>query len=147
MARTPFLFAALVSLGALCALPAAAQDGPPPGGGAAGDRLVVTVEHAGGAADGRFELRCHPTGGDHGDAGAACARLDDVTTWGKDTFAPVPKDAMCTFQYGGAQTARIEGTWAGRPVNATYARTNGCEIARWDALVPVLPSAVGKGAQ
>lgn len=46
---------------------------------------------------------------------------------------------MCTMQYGGPATARVTGTWAGRPVDATYERGNGCEIARWDAMVPVLP--------
>lgn len=43
------------------------------------------------------------------------------------------------MQYGGPATARITGTWAGRPVDATYDRTNGCAIARWDRMVPLLP--------
>jgi hypothetical protein len=105
---------------------------------AAGDRLTVTVRHAG-DADGTYRLRYHPSGGTHPDAGGACATLDRRTTWGRDPFAPVPPDSICTMRYGGPATAHVTGTWAGRPVEATYGRGNGCETARWDELVPVLP--------
>ncbi|MFE7764267.1 SSI family serine proteinase inhibitor [Streptomyces sp. NPDC057438] len=104
-----------------------------------GDRLTVTVREAGGRADGTFVLRCHPQGGSHPDAGEACGRLDRRTVWGTDPFAPVGSGTMCTMQYGGPATAHVTGTWAGRRVDATFDRRNGCEIARWDALVPVLP--------
>ncbi|MFF3452526.1 SSI family serine proteinase inhibitor [Streptomyces sp. NPDC002667] len=103
------------------------------------DRLTVTVAGAGGGADGTFELDCHPAGGTHPRAAEACDRLDRMTTWGKDTFAPVPPDALCTMEYGGPATAHVTGTWAGRPVDARYDRSNGCEISRWNALMPVLP--------
>ena len=53
--------------------------------------------------------------------------------------APVPADVMCTEQYGGPQRARVTGTWHGRAVRASFTRTDGCQIARWDAIVPVLP--------
>ncbi|MET8555968.1 SSI family serine proteinase inhibitor [Streptomyces sp. NPDC004959] len=104
-----------------------------------GDRLHVEVKEDGGPVT-RYELRCHPTGGDHPDARAACARLDKATVWGHDTFAPVPSDAICTMQYGGSRTAHVTGEWAGRPVDTTFTRANGCEIARWDRLVPLLPA-------
>ncbi|MFE7837438.1 SSI family serine proteinase inhibitor [Streptomyces sp. NPDC057474] len=104
-----------------------------------GDRLTVTVREAGGGADGTFELRCHPQGGSHPDAREACGRLDRRTTWGADPFAPVRSGTVCTMQYGGPAIAYVTGTWAGRPVDARFDRGNGCEIARWDALVPVLP--------
>jgi hypothetical protein len=104
-----------------------------------GDRLTVTVRDAGGRADGTFELRCHPQGGSHPDAREACGRLDRRATWGKDPFAPVGSGSVCTMQYGGPATAHVTGTWAGRSVDARFDRGNGCEIARWDALVPVLP--------
>ncbi|MFB7247861.1 hypothetical protein CW362_39415 [Streptomyces populi] len=103
------------------------------------DRLTVTVHDAGGGADGTFELECHPAGGTHPHAAEACDRLDRMTTWGKDTFAPVPPDSLCTMVYGGPATAHVTGTWAGRPVDARYDRSNGCEISRWNALEPVLP--------
>ncbi|MEV5978899.1 SSI family serine proteinase inhibitor [Streptomyces sp. NPDC052114] len=130
---------ALASAAALSALPAAAHAAP--GIVAPTDRLTVTVTDSGGEGDGTYELKCHPTGGTHPDAAGACARLEEVTVYGKDPFAPVPPDAMCTMQYGGPATAHITGTWQGRPVDATYDRSNGCEISRWDGLVPVLPAA------
>ncbi|MFF4350565.1 SSI family serine proteinase inhibitor [Streptomyces sp. NPDC001530] len=122
------------------AVPAHLALRPPPARGEdSGDRLTVTVHGVGGDADETYELRCHPAGGSHPDAGDACRKLDGSTTWGKDPFAPVPPDALCTMQHGGPATAYVTGTWAGRPVDARFDRTDGCEIARWDALVPVLP--------
>ncbi|MET7386530.1 SSI family serine proteinase inhibitor [Streptomyces sp. NPDC005529] len=104
-----------------------------------GDRLTVTVHDAGNGADGTYELDCHPAGGSHPRPAEACDLLDGNTTWGKDLFAPVPPDALCTMQYGGPATAHVTGTWAGRPVDARYDRTNGCEISRWNTMVPFLP--------
>ncbi|WNZ10308.1 SSI family serine proteinase inhibitor [Streptomyces sp. 11x1] len=104
-----------------------------------GDRLTVTVRKAGGGADGTFELRCHPEGGTHPDVREACGRLDRRTTWGTDPFAPVRSGTVCTMQYGGPATAHVTGTWAGRRVDARFDRGDGCEIARWDDMVPVLP--------
>jgi hypothetical protein len=133
--RSLFVAAAVGLLGvAVGAVPADAS-----GPGAGGDRLTVTVRHAG-RADGTYLLRCHPGGGTHPDPGGACAVLERRTTWGRDPFAPVPPDALCTMRYGGPATARVTGTWAGRPVHASYDRRDGCEIARWDALVPLLPA-------
>ncbi|MFH8345048.1 SSI family serine proteinase inhibitor [Streptomyces sp. NPDC018045] len=105
------------------------------------DHLTVTVSDTGkAAADGTYELYCHPARGTHTDARGACDKLDRLTRWGKDPFAGVPKNSRCTMQYGGPATARVTGTWAGRPVNAQFKRTDGCEISRWDRFVPVLPS-------
>lgn len=104
-----------------------------------GDRLTLTVHDAGNGADGTYELDCHPAGGSHPRPAEACDLLDGNTTWGKDLFAPVPPDALCTMQYGGPATAHVTGTWAGRPVDARYDRTNGCEISRWNTMVPFLP--------
>ncbi|MEU8591146.1 SSI family serine proteinase inhibitor [Streptomyces sp. NPDC048664] len=103
-----------------------------------GDRLVVTVRHAG-HADGTYVLRCHPGSGSHPSPTRACRALDQRTVWGRDPFASVPPRSMCTMEYGGPATARVTGTWAGRPVDARYDRSNGCQIARWNDLVPLLP--------
>ncbi|WP_328495162.1 subtilase-type protease inhibitor [Streptomyces sp. NBC_00414] len=114
---------------------------PPPVSDADGaDHLTVTVSKAGDGKDGTFELDCHPVGDSHPDARAACEQLDRNTSWGRSPFAPAQERGMCTMQYGGPATAHVTGTWAGRPVDATYRRGDGCEIARWDALVPVLPN-------
>lgn len=104
-----------------------------------GDHLTVTVRHVGGRADGRFEVYCHPGRGSHPDVGSACRAVDRNTRWGRDAFAPAPSGGVCTMRYGGPATARVTGRWAGRPVDATYDRTNGCQIERWDRLVPLLP--------
>ncbi|MHA5047982.1 SSI family serine proteinase inhibitor [Streptomyces sp. SD15] len=128
--------------------PAQAEAPPPVRADDAGDRLTVTFRDAGSGADrtdgadgadGTYELRCHPAGGSHPGAAEACATLDRRTTWGKDPFAPVAPGTMCTMTYGGPATAHVSGTWAGRPVDARFHRADGCQIARWDALVPLLP--------
>jgi hypothetical protein len=103
-----------------------------------GDRLTVTVRHAG-RADGTYVLRCHPTRGNHPAAVRACGVLDRRTVWGRDPFAPVPANRLCTMQYGGPATAHVIGKWAGRPVDAWFDRRDGCRIARWNSLVPLLP--------
>ncbi|MER6349493.1 SSI family serine proteinase inhibitor [Streptomyces sp. NPDC001595] len=138
----------LAALGSLSAAPTAAAlavpspAAPPsiPGADRAGaDHLTVTVRHTGGAEDGTFELDCHPGGGSHPNAAGACQAVDRNTAWGKEAFAPVPEGTVCTMQYGGSATAHVTGTWAGRPVDARFDRSNGCEIARWDRFVPLLP--------
>ncbi|MEU0068995.1 SSI family serine proteinase inhibitor [Streptomyces sp. NPDC006332] len=123
---------------------AAAVLAPPPvpdedRGEPVGDHLTVTVRQAGASVDGTYEVNCHPARGTHPDVGGACAVVDRNTWWGRDVFGPVPADSVCTLQYGGPATAHVTGTWAGRPVDATFDRGNGCEIGRWDRFVPLLP--------
>ncbi|HET9383287.1 MAG TPA: SSI family serine proteinase inhibitor [Streptomyces sp.] len=139
--------ACLAALGALptpsaayAAAPGASMPPPVRDEDRAGDHLVVTVRDAGGGADGTYELYCHPRGGSHPDPAGACDAVDENTRWGRDGFAPVPDGASCSMQYGGPATARVTGTWAGRPVDAAYERSNGCQIARWDRFVPLLPA-------
>lgn len=104
------------------------------------DHLTVTVADSGRAGvDDTYELYCHPASGDHPDAEEACDGLDELTTWGKEPFAPVRTGTRCTMQYGGSVSAHVHGRWAGRPVNASFNRENGCEMQRWDTLVPLLP--------
>ncbi|MYY05046.1 MULTISPECIES: SSI family serine proteinase inhibitor [unclassified Streptomyces] len=107
----------------------------------AGTRLTVVVAGSGNPeADGTYELACEPARGTHPVAADACERLGQLEGERADPFAPVPGDAMCTLQYGGTATARVTGTWHGRDVNASFKRTDGCEIARWNQLRPVLPN-------
>jgi Subtilisin inhibitor-like len=75
-------------------------------------------------------LTCDPNGGTHPDAAAACAALDAHP----EALHPVPGDMACTEIYGGDQVALVEG----EGMRAILNRTNGCEIARWDALAPVI---------
>lgn len=67
------------------------------------------------------------------------AALAAVERFGEDIFFPKPgPPRLCTQQYGGPQVAVVTGTFRGRPVNATFTRTDGCEIARWKAMGPLL---------
>jgi Subtilisin inhibitor-like len=80
-------------------------------------------------------VTCGPNGGTHPDVDKACAALDSHP----EALHPVPADTACTQIYGGDQVAEIQGTGAdGAKVRAILNRSNGCEIARWDALAPVL---------
>jgi hypothetical protein len=75
-------------------------------------------------------LTCDPNGGTHPVPDKACAALDAHS----EALHPVPLDMACTEIYGGDQVARVTGPG----LKANFNRTNGCEIARWDALAPVL---------
>ncbi|MDT0609807.1 SSI family serine proteinase inhibitor [Streptomyces lancefieldiae] len=130
------LGAAALSLAALAPLSAAHPAAAVPDG----DHLTVTVRDAGADADGTYELYCNPAGGSHPDPAGACAAAERDTRWGQDPFAPVPEGSLCTMQHGGPATAHVTGIWAGRPVDATYDRRNGCAISRWDRMVPLLPA-------
>lgn len=103
------------------------------------DTLVVTVDDGTGGTPRTWTLTCDPPGGDHPDPVAACAAIEAA----RRPFAPVPAGMLCTQIYGGPQTATIEGTWRGEPVRASYKRSDGCEIARWNALAAVLGSGGG----
>ncbi|MEU3522854.1 SSI family serine proteinase inhibitor [Streptomyces sp. NPDC038707] len=135
------LLAAAACVVPLTAVPAAAAGAMPPPVRPEdrGDHLTVVVRHAGAGRDGRYEVYCHPEAGRHPDVAGACRTLDAHTRWGRDPFTPVAPGTVCTMVHGGPATARITGTWAGRPVDASYDRGDGCRIARWDRMVPLLP--------
>lgn len=93
-----------------------------------------------------WHLTCAPEGGDHPDPAKACS----VLTEHAQTALLAPQDRICTqpdpsdhpnaSNYGGPQTAQVTGTWQGQPVDTRLIRTDGCQIARWDTLVGVLPT-------
>jgi hypothetical protein len=64
-------------------------------------------------------------------ARSTCTELSRLDT---SVFAPVPAGTACTMIYGGRQIARVTGTLAGEAIDATFNRSNGCEIARWQRL-------------
>lgn len=82
----------------------------------------------------RSTLTCDPVGGPHPDPQEACRALAAHP----DALEPVPGDAICTQIYGGSEEAEVEGTLAGRHVRASFSKRNGCEIARWEKLAPLL---------
>ena len=74
----------------------------------------------------------------------SAAALAAVTQHGEDIFFPKPgPPKMCTQQYGGPQTAVVTGWYLGREVNSRFSRTDGCEIARWRAMAPLLGGIAG----
>ena len=57
-------------------------------------------------------------------------------------FAATPAGQACTMIYGGPETATVKGMLDGTAVDATFTRSNGCEIARWDRMtaLKILPA-------
>jgi hypothetical protein len=110
---------------------------------ASGTTLTITVDPGSGGEGVEYTLVCDPPGGEHPDPDTACAALTEASTNETSPLDPVPSRQACTEIYGGEQTAVIEGTLGGEPLRAELSRVNGCEIARWDALVPVLVQSGG----
>jgi hypothetical protein len=72
------------------------------------------------------------------DARAAC----DLVTGDAEARARLvggaPAKQVCTQLYGGPQQAKVTGRIAGRPVDITVARADGCGVADWSLLQPLL---------
>ncbi|WP_396277774.1 serine protease inhibitor [Glutamicibacter creatinolyticus] len=69
------------------------------------------------------------------DAAAACALIEENSA----VLAPQrPASQPCTEQYGGPDRAVVTGTHRGDAVETSFTRSNGCAIAEWDALAPLL---------
>jgi hypothetical protein len=112
------------------------------GGGTsqADDDLLVRVDRWDGSPAEEWTLSClDVVAGTHPEAVAACAHLSGLD----EPFASLPEDIVCTEQYGGPQTARVTGRWDGERVDAEISRVDGCRIAQWDGLGPLLPVHVG----
>lgn len=72
------------------------------------------------------------------------AALAAVQRFGEDIFFPRPgPPKMCTQQYGGPQVAVVTGWFLARKVHSRFSRTDGCEIARWRAMAPLLGGVAG----
>ncbi|MBA2361865.1 MAG: hypothetical protein H0V79_13220 [Actinobacteria bacterium] len=84
-----------------------------------------------------WTLRCSPTGGSLPDPEEACRQLERL-----DRPFVRPANAICTEIYGGPAVADVRGTFEGREVKATFSRTDGCEIARWDRHAFLFPVAL-----
>jgi hypothetical protein len=112
-----------------------APSGPPTGSSGGASQLTIVVDDGTGSTS-TWTLTCDPAGGDHPDATQACAAIEGH----RMALNPVPKDRMCAQVYGGPEKATITGTWRGEPIFAVLARTDACETARWDALVPLVPA-------
>jgi hypothetical protein len=98
-------------------------------------RVTYWEDGANAASQVTWTLRCNPARGSLPRPRVACRRL---AVGGTKLFAPLPLDAVCTEIYGGPQRARVVGIVAGKRVWATFARTNGCAIGRWNRISPWL---------
>jgi Subtilisin inhibitor-like len=98
-------------------------------------RITYWQDGAKAGASTTWTLRCGPPRGTLPQAARACRRL---ASGGPKLFAPMSENAVCTEIYGGPQTARVVGTVGATRVWATFSRTNGCEIARWNRISPWL---------
>jgi hypothetical protein len=87
-----------------------------------------------------WTLRCDPVGGTLPRRRAACRKLAALT----QPFARIPGDAVCTMIYGGPARAVVAGTHRGRRVWSTFARKDGCHIARWQRHGFLFPVALGE---
>ena len=103
-------------------------------GSAPATSLTVVVYPSGlGKPSVETTLECDPVGGSNPLSKEACDQL----AVHPDAFEPIPADAACTMQAGGPEVAHVYGTFQGEAVDATFNRTNGCEITRWDSLEPM----------
>ena len=115
--------------------PSGSPSGAPTGSPGGPSQLTIVVDDGAGGTS-TWSLTCDPTGGDHPDAEQACAAIEEH----RSALNPVPEDKMCAQVYGGPEKATVTGTWRGEQIFAALSRTNACETARWDALVPLVPS-------
>lgn len=130
--------------------PSPAADPAPPGAGAsprtppsrpAPVSLTITST---GSATARLTCvgtRSAATGFLRPRAVAACAAARRLVYW----LASRPnRTAPCTQIYGGPQRARVAGRVADIPIDRSFSRRDGCQIADWNraqALLPRLPAA------
>jgi hypothetical protein len=100
-----------------------------------GTKMVISYQSGRGESK-LWTLDCEESEGSHPTPKRACAALDEN---GARALRPTPPTTPCTLQYGGPQTAQVTGTLGGKPVVALLSRSNGCEIARWNALAGLVP--------
>jgi hypothetical protein len=129
-------------------VPAPAPSSPPApsaGPGAGNAELAIMVKPSDAEPAVNYTLVCqngvpaaeskHPT------AQAACTALKNNAA----LLSPPTKGTAqaCTEQYGGPQQATVTGIVDETPVDATFARRNGCEISAWDAAKDILGASGG----
>jgi hypothetical protein len=114
-----------------------AGSGPPPATNSGEPATSLTVEVAQtGFQHGATQtttLECDPVGGTNPLSAESCAALAAHP----EALEPVPPDTACTMIFGGPEEARVSGTFQGEEIEASFSRTNGCEIDRWDSLAPL----------
>ena len=113
----------------------ASDDGAVPGEPAPTTQLTVRVDPDG---DGPEAVRQARIFCDMESRERICGTARDLRP--KD-FEPTPADVACTELFGGPETATISGTLERRKVDGRFSRQDGCEIARWEKVSPLLAEA------
>jgi hypothetical protein len=118
--------------------PDATGSDPAAGGISQADNdLQIEIDLGDGSAPLTWTLTCVGfVEGSHPQAQAACDHLAGL----ERPFPPLPEDVVCSQEYGGPETARVLGRWGGEPVELDLSRVDGCRIAQWNSLVPVVPA-------
>jgi hypothetical protein len=126
---------ALLTAAALFIAACGSDEPTTPATGGGSDELanvVITVDPDGGEGQPAKELQLTCTAPTDSDACGAAAGISPAD------LAPPQEDVACTQQFGGPETATIKGTLRGAEVDASFSRTDGCEIARWDKVSALL---------
>jgi Subtilisin inhibitor-like len=125
--------------------PSAAPLTSGPGQGNA--ELAIMVQATESGAPANFTLVCQNGApvpeSQHPSAAAACTALKGNAAILSPT--PSPGNQSCTQQYGGPQKATVSGVVDGKPVEASFSLSDGCQIAAWNAAKDVLGSGAGAG--
>jgi hypothetical protein len=81
-----------------------------------------------------WTLTCKPDGGTLQGPGRACWQLGQADR----PFAPQRIGVMCSMVYFGPQIATVTGYWYGTWISVRITRTDGCQEARWNKVIPAL---------
>lgn len=103
--------------------------------------LRVEVRPTPGATARRATLTCDGSPAATGfitDTRAACELVTDNDKARARLVGGAPAKQVCTQLYGGPQRALVTGRIAGRPVDVTVTRADGCGVADWSLLQPLL---------
>jgi len=119
----------LIALGLALAISLVLDDEPASEDGVARTDVEVTLDPGDGPSR-SVTLRCDGEADDE-----ACRVLDDLD---EDVLDPVPPGRSCTSQFGGPETVTVRGTLRGETVDVRFDRTDGCEIARYERIEPLL---------
>ncbi|CAB4911467.1 unannotated protein [freshwater metagenome] len=92
--------------------------------------LTITYQQTPESKVQKWTLKCQPTAGSMKNSKSACRNLLKIS----NPFAKADPNQMCSEIFESAEVATVKGTWNGKKVSARFAKTNGCEITRWNTL-------------
>lgn len=137
LTRLMLVVATLILLTVACG-----PDGDPGTGNELAAELTITIGTADRPAEFEATLRCGTGADGTGYLADTAPAVCDFLRTSDDarlllSVGPAP-DRVCTEIYGGGEIADISGTLDGHTIDVAIDRANGCGIADWDLLQPVL---------